>query len=163
MVPAPPEPEQVDEPSSVDESEPAKATPDEPKEKPKKRKRVHAMKAGPGVERNVTVVPLSKDECTCSLCGAEMKVFGYVDHERFRYVPAKIIVDVERREKAGCPRCRKDISVAPRQLAPAVERKVDSSLLAKLVAEKCVLALPLDRQRREIARLGLDIPEKTLQ
>jgi transposase len=163
VVPAPPEPEQVDDPSTADESEPAKGTPDEAEKKPKTRTRVRSMKVGPDVERNVTLVPLSKDECTCSLCGAEMKVFGYVDHERLRYVPAKIIVDVERREKAGCERCRKDISVAPREQVPAVERKVDSSLLAKLVAEKCVLALPLDRQRREIARLGLDIPEKTLQ
>ena len=162
-VPAPPEPEQVDDPSVADESEPTKATPDEAEKKPKTRKRVRSMKVGPEVERNVTVVPLSKDECTCSLCGAEMKVFAHVEHERIRYVPAKIVLDIERREKGGCERCRKDVVVAPREQAPAVVRKVDSSLLAKLVAEKCVLALPVDRQRREIARLGLDIPEKTLQ
>ena len=162
-VPTPPEPEQVDDASPVDEPESAGATPDVPEKKPKKRKRVRSMKIGPDVERIVTVVPLSKEECTCALCGAEMKVFGHVDHERIRYVPARIVVDVERREKAGCERCRKDILVAPRRLTPAVARKVDASLLAKLVAEKCVLGLPLDRQRREIARLGLDIPDKTLQ
>jgi transposase len=162
-VPTPPEPEQVDDSSTTAEPEPTTATPDVPKKEPKKRKHVRSMKVGPDVERNVTVVPLSKEECTCALCGAEMKVFGHVEHERFRYVPAKIVIDVERREKAGCERCRKDVSVAPRAQAPAVVRKVDASLLAKLVAEKCVLALPVDRQRREIARLGLDIPDKTLQ
>ena len=162
VVPAPPEPEQVDDASSTDESE-SPTTPDVPGKKPKKRKRVRSMKIGPDVERNVTVVRLSREECTCALCGAEMKVFDHVDHERIRYVPAKIVVDVERREKAGCERCRKDIIVAPREQIPAVARKVDASLLAKLVAEKCVLGLPLDRQRRELARLGLDIPEKTLQ
>jgi hypothetical protein len=46
---------------------------------------------------------------------------------------------------------------------PNVVRKVDASLLAKLVSEKCVLALPLDRQRRELARLGLDAPDRTIQ
>jgi transposase len=162
-VPTPPEPEQVDDPSTAAEPEPTTATPDVPEKESKKRKHVRSMKVGPNVERNVTVVPLSKEECTCALCGAEMKVFGHVEHERFRYVPAKIVIDVERREKAGCERCRKDVSVAPRAQAPAVVRKVDASLLAKLVAEKCVLALPVDRQRREIARLGLDIPDKTLQ
>jgi transposase len=162
-VPTPPEPEQVDDPATAAEPESTTAAPDVPEKKPKKRKRVRSMKVGPNVERNVTVVPLSKEECTCALCGAEMKVFGHVEHERFRYVPAKIVIDVERREKAGCERCRKDVSVAPRAQAPAVVRKVDASLLAKLVAEKCVLALPVDRQRREIARLGLDIPDKTLQ
>lgn len=161
-VPAPAEPEQVDDASPVDEPE-SPTTPDVPEKKPKKRKRVRSMKIGPDVERIVTVVPLSKEDCTCALCGAEMKVFDHVDHERIRYVPARIVVDVERREKAGCERCRKDIVVAPRRLTPAVTRKVDASLLAKLVAEKCVLGLPLDRQRREIARLGLDIPDKTLQ
>jgi transposase len=53
--------------------------------------------------------------------------------------------------------------VAPRQQAPAVVRKVDPSLLGKLIAEKCSLGLPLDRQRRELQTLGLDAPEKTLQ
>ena len=163
VVPAPPEPEQVDDASSTDESESPTTTPDVPEKKPKKRKRVRSMKVGPDVERNVTVVRLSREECTCALCGAEMKVFDHVDHERIRYVPAKIVIDVERREKAGCARCRKDILVAPREQTPAVARKVDASLLAKLVAEKCVLGLPLDRQRRELARLGLDIPDKTLQ
>ena len=163
VVPAPPEPEQVDDASTTDESESPATTPEVPEKKPKKRKRVRSMKVGPDVERNVTIVRLSKEECTCALCGAEMKVFDHVDHERIRYVPAKIVIDVERREKAGCERCRKDIVVAPREQTPAVARKVDASLLAKLVAEKCVLGLPLDRQRREIARLGLDIPDKTLQ
>ena len=162
VVPAPPEPEQVDDASTTEESE-SPTTPAVPEKKPKKRKRVRSMKVGPDVERNVTVVRLSTEECTCALCGAEMKVFGHVDHERIRYVPAKIVIDVERREKAGCERCRKDILVAPREQTPAVARKVDGSLLAKLVAEKCVLGLPLDRQRRELARLGLDIPDKTLQ
>ena len=162
-VPTPMEPEQVDEPTTTDELEPTQATPDEAEKKPKTRKRVRSMTVGPGVERNVTVVPLSGDECTCSLCGAEMKVFDYVEHQRLRYVSAKLILDIERRAKGGCVRCRKDVSVAPRSSAPAVERKVDGSLLAKLIAEKCALALPLDRQRREIARLGVDIPEKTLQ
>ena len=162
-VPAPAEPEQVDDVSPIDEPESPQATPNVPEKKLKKRRRVRSMKIGPDVERIVTVVPLSKEDCTCALCGAEMKVFDHVDHERIRYVPARIVVDVERREKAGCERCRKDIVVAPRRLTPAVTRKVDASLLAKLVAEKCVLGLPLDRQRREIARLGLDIPDKTLQ
>ena len=162
-IPAPPEPEQVDDASPVDDAESPTATPDVPEKKPKKRKRVRSMKVGPEVERNVTLVPLSSEECACAHCGSEMKVFDYVEHQRIRYVPAKIVLDIERREKAGCERCRKDITVAPREQTPAVPRKVDASLLAKLVAEKCVLGLPLDRQRREIARLGLDIPDKTLQ
>src|SRR6185295_2040284 len=58
---------------------------------------------------------------------------------------------------------RKDVSVAPRSEVPSVIRKVDASLLAKLVDDKCSLALPVDRQRRQLRRLGLDVPDKTLQ
>ena len=90
-------------------------------------------------------------------------MFDHVEHERIVYVPAKIVVHVERREKRGCTACRQDVAVAPRSEVPTVVRKVDASLLAKLVAEKCVMGLPLDRQRRELARMGLDVPDKTLQ
>jgi hypothetical protein len=129
----------------------------------KKRTRVRAMQIGEQVERNTTVVPLPADERTCALCGREKKVFDYVEHQCIRYVPAKIVVDIERREKAGCGHCRKDVSVAPRQGVPAVVRKVDASLLGKILSQKAVMGLPLDRQRRELARMGLDIPDKTLQ
>jgi len=162
-VPVPPEPEQVDGATAAGLApEPTLPGGQEPKLK-KTRQRVRAMKVAPEVERRITVVAIPAGECTCSVCGAQLKVFGQVTHERIRYVPAKIVVDVEERQKAGCERCRQDIAVAPREQAPAVVRKVDASLLAKLVAEKCVLALPLDRQRRELARLGLDVPYNTLQ
>ena len=158
-VPAPPEPEQSEEAGA----ESSDASSPESSDKPKKRQRVRSMKVDPDVERKVTVVPVPEEERICALCGAEKKVYGHVDHECIKFVPAKIIVEVERRQKAGCEACRKDVSVAPRQQVPAVIRKVDASVLAKLVADKCSLALPLDRQRRELGRLGLDVPEKTLQ
>jgi len=157
-VPAPDEPEQAD---SATEDAAASASTDA--DTKRKRKRVRSMKIAPHVERNTTTTPIPEEERLCALCGREKTVFDHVEHERIRYVPAHIVVDVERREKATCEHCRKDVSVAPRTQAPAVVRKVDASLLAKLVADKCVLGLPLDRQRRELARLGLDVPDKTLQ
>jgi hypothetical protein len=120
------------------------------------------MQVAAWVKRNVTVSAVPEADQICALCGKKMEVFGYLDHELIRFVPAHIEVDVERREKAGC-KCRKDIAVAPREQAPAVVRKVDASLLAKLIGEKCSLALPLDRQRRELQLIGLDAPDKTLQ
>jgi transposase len=161
-VPAPDEPEQADaatEEAAANASTDANSTGDTKR----KRKRVRSMKIAPHVERNTTWTPIPEEERLCAICGREKTIFGHVEHERIRYVPAHIVVDVERREKATCEHCRKDVSVAPRTQAPAVVRKVDASLLAKLVADKCVLGLPLDRQRRELARLGLDVPDKTLQ
>jgi transposase len=161
-VPAPPEPEQCADPPTPETSDlPAAAASDPPK--PKRRQRVRAMTVGPDVERNVTVTPVPEAERKCSHCGSAMDTFGYVDHERIRYVPARIVVDIERCEKVGCRHCREDVAVAPREQAPAIVRKVDASLLAKLLAEKTVLGLPVDRQRRELGRLGLEVPDKTLQ
>lgn len=162
-VPSPEEPEQVDDeaPAKSEDAE-VDGADDEASPLKKRRKRVSSMKVTQDVERNVKSSPLSDEELTCTTCGKQMVVFGHVDHERFTYVPPKIVVHVERREKAGCDCCRKDITVAARSEAPSVKRKVDASLLAKLVAEKCALALPLERQRRELRGLGLDIPEKTL-
>jgi len=167
-VPAEEQPEQVeasaaeasgdDATAETSDSEPAPA----PKEK-KKRKRVRSMQVAPDVERNVTPATVPAEERVCALCGQPKKLMGFVEHQCIRFVPAKIVVDVERREKLACEDCRKDVSVAPRNAAPSVVRKVDASLLAKLATEKCSLALPLDRQRRQLARLGLDVPDKTLQ
>jgi transposase len=163
-VPAPEQPEQVSDPAEAAPPSDAEGSEQEPTSKrKKKRNRVRSMKIDPSVERNVTHSQVPEDERLCALCGREKKVFDQVAHETIRFVPAKIVVDVELRDKCACGHCRKDVSVAPRQQAPAVVRKVDVSLLAKLLAEKTALALPLDRQRRELQRLGLDVPPNTLQ
>jgi transposase len=142
----------------------AAATEEAPASEPpkKKRTRVQSMKANANVERVIKKVEVPAEERNCAVCGKEMKSFGNVEHELFTFVPAKIVVHVEQREKLGCD-CRQDAVTAPRMSTPAVHRKVDASLLAKIVRDKCALAQPLDRQRREFARMGLEIPDKTLQ
>lgn len=160
LVPVAPVPEQVDSDASPDEATDA---PDAEKPAKKKRQRVRKMQVDPSVERKVETVLVPDDERRCALCGQPKKVMGYVEHQCIHFVPAKIVVEVEKREKLGCEPCRKDVSVAPRSLVPSVIRKVDASLLAKLVDDKCSLALPVDRQRRQLRRLGLDVPDKTLQ
>lgn len=165
-VPAEPPPEQTDASTGAEASEDNPTETPEPASTPKtkkKRKRVRSMQVAADVERNVTPATVPDEERLCALCGKPKKVIGHVEHQSIRFVPAKIIVDVERREKCACEDCRKDVSVAPRAATPAVVRKVDASLLAKLATDKCALALPLDRQRRQLARLGLDVPDKTLQ
>jgi hypothetical protein len=74
-----------------------------------------------------------------------MTSFGHVDHELICFVPAKVVVNVERREKLGCKNCRGDVTTTPRANASSVKRKVDASLLAKLISGKCALGLLLCR------------------
>jgi transposase len=165
-VPAPSPPEQVDAPEAVEPEAPDEPTKTEqgPQANKKKRKRVRSMKVDPSkVERKEQRATIPEDERCCALCGGDKKLFGTTEHELFVFIPARIEVRADVREKWSCPTCRKDVSVAPRSSTPNVERKVDASLLAKLVRDKCALGLPLDRQRRELARMGLDVPDKTLQ
>jgi transposase len=133
-----------------------------PAKKQRKRKIGGATIIDDQVERNIIKVPVPDEERTCALCGGAKTVFDTVTHERIEFVPAKIVLHVEEREKMTCLACHKDVSVAPRTITPSVIRKVDSSFLAKLLTDKCTLALPLDRQRREFGRMGLHIPDKTL-
>jgi transposase len=165
-VPAPEQPEQVDAPAPVEPeaaNEPSKAE-QGPQANKKKRKRVRSMKVDPSkVERKEERATIPEDERCCAVCGGDKKLFGTTDHELFVFIPARIEVRAEVREKWSCPTCRKDVSVAPRSSTPDVERKVDASLLAKLVRDKCALGLPLDRQRRELERMGLALPDKTMQ
>jgi transposase len=130
--------------------------------KRRKRKVGGATVVDAKVERQLTKVPVPDEERTCALCGGAKTVFDMVEHERIEFVPAKIVLHVEQREKMTCLRCHKDVSVAPRTQTPAVIRKVGSTFLAKLLTDKCTLAQPLDRQRREFDRMGLHMPDKTL-
>ena len=165
-VPAPEQPEQVDAPAPVEPDAPNEPSKTEQglQANKKKRKRVRSMKVDLSkVERKEERGSIPEEERCCALCGGEKKAFGMTEHELFVFIPARIEMRVEAREKWSCPKCRKDVSVAPRSSTPNVERKVDASLLAKLVRDKCALGLPLDRQRRELARMGLDVPDKTMQ
>jgi transposase len=130
--------------------------------KRRKRKVGGATVVDDKVEKIVTKVPVPEEERTCALCGGAKTVFETVEHQRIEFVPAKVVLHIEQREKMTCLACRKDVSIAPRIQAPAVIRKVGSSFLAKLLADKCALCFPVDRQRRDFDRMGLHMPDKTL-
>jgi len=71
------------------------------------------------VERIITKVPVPDEERTCALCGDAKAVFETVEHQRIEFVPAKVVLHIEQREKMTCLPCRKDVSIAPRTQAPA--------------------------------------------
>ena len=161
-VPVPPEPEQVDDPAAVAADA---IDPESPVIGPvakRKRKRVRPMTADPAMERIVKKTPIAPELADCGICGKPKTVFGYVEYQRFEFVPAKIVLHIEQCDKSACTSCRKDVTVAPREQPTEVVRKVAPSLLAKLVAEKASIALPIDRQRRQLRTMGLDVPYNTL-
>jgi transposase len=116
------------------------------------------------VERVVTEVPTPVEERTCSCCHREMKDITHVDHETIVYVPAKFVVQVERRKTWACRHsdCRGDIHTTERPVEVQNRRKVDAALFAQLIEGKCHDALPIERQRDQYERMGVSFPLNTL-
>ena len=141
----------------------ADAEPEEQPRRPKKRRPNHRgrTKLNDALERIVTEVKVPEAERTCVCCGEEMTAFGHVEHERVEYVPAKLQVHVERREKLGCRRCKGDAVTAERATEAPRPLRVGASLLAHLVESKCDDALPIHRQCDQFARLGFELPPST--
>ena len=139
------------------------AEPEEEPLKPKKRRPNHRgrTKLSEDLERIITEVVVPDHERACTCCGAEMATFGTVDHERVEYVPAKLVVHVERREKLGCRACKGDAVTADRVEEPARPLRVGASFLVHLVESKCDDALPIHRQCDQFARLGFELPPST--
>ena len=167
-VPTPASPEEQDSPPAPPAGEGGKDKgKGKGKGKGKKKRPNHPGRSplSPNLERIIvltTSVPESERACAC--CGENMQTIDYVEHETPEYVPAKIVVHVERREKLACKNknCQGDIITAARLNKPRVETRVGASLLAHLIESKCDDALPIYRQQDQLLRLGFDIPLNTL-
>jgi transposase len=138
--------------------------PDDAPTPSKKRKRTRSMAVTADVERVIdATVEVPQAERACCHCGVEMDVFDYVEHERIEYVPAKLVVHVERREKRACKQrgCKGEAVTAERSAVPDSTLRVGASVLAELIESKCDDAMPVHRQCDRFARLGFSLPEPT--
>lgn len=140
------------------------AEPDDAAKPKKKRTRERSMSVAAHVERVVdATIEVPHGERTCSRCGVEMDVFDYVEHERIEYVPAKVVVHVQRREKLACKQrgCKGEAVTAERAETPDCTLRVGASVLAELIESKCDDAMPVHRQCDRFGRLGFSLPEPT--
>ena len=135
-----------------------------PADKQKKKRPNHKGrgKLSPDLERIINFVPVPEDERKCIHCKAEMQGIGHIDTETIEFVPAKIFVKVERREKLACVSCKQDIVSAPRISSEPNQPRAGVSLFAYLIESKCDDALPVYRQRDQLRRLGFDVPLNSL-
>jgi transposase len=134
-----------------------------PEEKPpKKRNHPGRTRLSDKLKRKIVETTVPADERACSHCGLEMSGIGHQEHERIEYVPAQIIVHLERREKLGCKGCRGDAVTAERNEPLPIVGRVDVSVPAHLVESKCEDALPIHRQADQFKRLGWEVPTNTL-
>lgn len=117
-VPTPDMPEQAD-----DADRPA-----ETDRKQRKRKHPGRARLDPALPRRITCHDVPVCERDCIHCGSRMQPIGHIDHERVDYIPARLEVVVDRREKVACLACRQDIATAPRPASRDSMRQDDASL-----------------------------------
>jgi len=142
---------------------PTPAAKDEVDAAPKKKRSKHPGRTAlsPDLPRHIHLVTVPAEERKCVHCGAEMPCIGHLDTETIEFVPARIEVHVERREKLACT-CGQDITTAARQTSEPHQPRAGASLLAHLIEAKCDDALPIYRQQDQLRRLGFDVPLNTL-
>ena len=104
---------------------------------------------------------LSEAEKICPKDGARLAAIGEEVSEQVEFIPAKAHVLRHIRLKYACPCCKSHVALAekPAQILP--KSNAAPSLLAHIAASKYVDGLPLNRQEKIFARLGLHLPRAT--
>ena len=114
------------------------------------------------LERRDNLIEVPEAERACPTCGEEREVIGHDISEVAELIPAKIIVRRDKREKRACKSCESAPVRAPRGDKIVAGGQLGCSLVAQIVCDKYELGLPLNRQRRTFARMGLPLSSSTL-
>lgn len=144
----------------ADENEPVTVT----SHNRKKRGRKPLPENLPRVE---VIHDLDEAEKMCP-CGCEMSRIGQDECEKLDYIPAKIQVLRHIRYKYACKQCEgvesdgPTVKIAPGPVQLIPKSNATAGLLAHIFISKFADALPLYRQQKMFARLGLDLSRSTM-
>jgi transposase len=128
----------------------------------KKRRRENAAaRAKLDTEENEHCVP--EQQKTCPNCpGVTLRPMPPERSVEYEYVPAKVVRIVHLREKLSCPRSCGFIVTADGPSKAYEKARYGPGLIAHIVTAKCADVLPLYRQAKQLARLGIPIGRSTL-
>jgi len=110
---------------------------------------------------------LSEAEKMCA-CGHMMSRIGQEQCEKLDYIPAKIQVLRHIRYKYACKHCEgvesdgPTVKIAPPPVQLIPKSNATEGLLAHIFTSKFADGLPLYRQQKIFARLGLELPRSTM-
>ena len=151
--------EPEDEPPAADQAAGAAA---KPRRRPKRKPLPEWL---PRVER---VIDLAEQDKQCA-CGHEMVRIGEDCAERFDVIPPQMQVIRTVRPKYACHHCegsgdedRPAVRMAPAPPALIPKGLASAGLLAFIATAKFCDALPLYRQQRQFARLGVELSRRTM-
>jgi len=127
-------------------------------------------------EKEVSALPveqviheLSENERVCPDCNGPMHAWGHdVLRRELVVIPAKYVVQEHVQTAYACRHCKQHSdhvpmkkSAVPAALIPG-SGVASPSLLAQILSNKYVLALPLNRQEEELNRLGISLSRQTM-
>ena len=110
---------------------------------------------------------LTDEEKLCD-CGHQMSRIGQDECEKLDYIPARIQVLRHIRYKYACKHCEgvgsdgPTVKIAPPPVQLIPKSNATPGLLAHILTAKFADALPLYRQQKIFARLGLDLSRSTM-
>ena len=122
-----------------------------------RRKRGGRKPLPPEYPRIEVVYELPESERVCAHDGAELKVIGEVISEQLDIIPAQVQVIRHIRKKYACPCCDGTIKTAPMPAQPIPKSQASPGLLAYIITNKFVDALPLYRQEQIFDRIGVEV------
>jgi len=107
-------------------------------------------------------LPEHEKVCSSEICNhVQLKRIGIEESKQLEFIPAQMKVIVHQRHKYVCPCCESFKTASkPEQIIP--KSYATPSLLATVVTQKYVDALPLYRQSKIFKRHGVDLPDNTL-
>ena len=106
---------------------------------------------------------LGDDQRTCPVCNKSLEEMGDVteDAEEITVEQRRFVVVKHKRHKYRC-RCNGTVKTAPGPLRLIVGGRYSIDFAIALETDKRLNHLPLDRQRRQMAREGLEISTQTM-
>ena len=127
------------------------------------KQRGHGRKEQPELPLEEVVHRLTPADAICEACSKGMKPWddNFEESIEIDFVEPKLIVKKHLRQKYRCT-CGGCIKTAPgqRKLFPKARYSIDFAI--NIALKKYCYHLPLDRQRRELRRLGLEVTTSTL-
>lgn len=110
---------------------------------------------------------LEETEQNCSCCGGTLHEMSTETRQELKVIPAQVKVVKHVRYVYSCRHCEREEIQTPIVTAPMPHSVypgslASSSMLAHIMSQKYVEALPLYRQEQQFARLGVTLSRQTL-
>lgn len=135
----------------------------EAEKKRKKPRRGHGPRPQPGLPTVEELHELPEDQTECEVCGGQMVPMGeqFEESEAIHVIERRYVKKQIRRRKYRC-NCNSCVVTAPASPRVIPGGRYTNDFILHVVGEKWLNHTPLERQSRNLARLGLEVRSQTL-